>query len=272
MRINLEGKKLPILASLALAFCIFILLFFQGKSGNNEVFFAYRSESFNDAVRQYLIERRSFLEKEGYFPHDAYYFDEILKLLKPGLKELKGDEKGIIAARITVLENLKPLVVEYEKNLRADAEKDFARLAQTLDSGEIAQKRMSLGNLLQSHLELEGFEKSLNGFYASAMDENEVEGWKIERELGYTGLSFLGELRNHWRKIMLAKRQNFNVQLAMISILEEDWGLWSLDPETEEIVFAKETANTREFTNLENQWIELQKREKALFTELRFYY
>ncbi len=272
MRIDLEGKKLPVLGSIALAFCIIILLYFQSKSGDNEVFFAYRSEVFNDAVRQYLIERRSFLEKEGYFPHDAYYFDEILKLLKSGLKELKGDENGIIAARITVLEALKPLVVNYEKNLRTDAWNDIAKLAHTFESGELGQKRESLENLLQSHLELEEFEKNLNWLYAGAMDENEVEGWKIERELAYAGLSFLGELRIHWRKIMLAKRQSFNVQLAMLTILEEDWGLWNLDPKTEQMVFQKETAHSREFTKLKNQWIDLQKKEKALFAELRFYY
>ncbi len=159
---KLEGKKLPALASAALAFCIFLLLYFQSKSGDNEVLFAYRSEIFNDAVRQYLIERRSFLEEEGHSPHDDYYFDEILKLLKPGLKELKGDENGIIAARITVLEGLKPLVVDYEKKLRTNAGNDFTKLGHTLDSGDLAQKRKSLGNLLQSHLELEEFEKNLN--------------------------------------------------------------------------------------------------------------
>ena len=65
---NLRGKKLPAVASAALAFCIFLLLYFQSKSGDNEVLFAQYSEVFNDGIRQYLLERRSFMEEEGYYP------------------------------------------------------------------------------------------------------------------------------------------------------------------------------------------------------------
>ncbi len=269
---NLKGKKLPILASATLAFCIFMLLYFQGKSGDNEVLFAHRSEAFNDGIRQYLVTRRSFMEREGYFPHDAYYFDEILKLLRPGVDELRGEEKGIIEARISILENLKPLVVNYENGLQSNAQIDLSEILHSLDKDQLVEKRESLENLLQIQHELVEFEKSLNWSYARNMEEKKVDGWKIERELSYAGLSFFGDLRSHWRKMMRAKRRSIGLQLSILEILENDWGLWSADPETGEIVFAKEDDSSREYNKLEEQLVDFEKQEVTLFKELRFLY
>jgi len=134
------------------------------------------------------------------------------------------------------------------------------------------RRKKAVQNLLQNQLKLEEFEKNLNLFYVKEMREGEVEGWKIERELKYVGLSFLGELRSHWRKLMLAKRQVLEIQLRMLSLLEDGWGLWKLDPQTGAMLFPQRDAISVEFKKQGQQLVEFQMREEALFKELRYYY
>ena len=268
----MKGKNLPILASAALVFSIFILLYFQGKAGDNEVLFAHHSEISNSAVLQYLIERRSYVEREGRFPHDAYYFEEILKLLKIGADDLEGEEKAIIDARITLMQNLKPLVVNFENGQQAVAQAGIFNIDPSGNPQQLERRKRALQNLLQNQRKLEELEKNLNWLYAKEMRAGGVEGWKIERELKYAGLSFLGELRGHWGKLMLAKRQGLEIQLGMLTLLEDGWGLWLLEPQYGAIIFSNKDAISVEFKKLGQLLTEAQEREKTLFKELRYYY
>ncbi len=269
---TLDGKKLPILVSAGLALCIFLVLYFQSKSGDNEVAFAYHSEVFNNVVRQYLLERRSFLEKEGHFPHDAYYFDEILKLLKVGSDGLKGEEKAIIDARIMLLQKLKPLVVNLQSGQQTLTKLDTIQIDSIGNTGLLEEKKSTLQNLLILQRELEEFEKNFNWQYASEMEAGEVEGWKIERELTYAGLSFLGELRIHWRKLMSAKRQNLEVRIRILELLEDSREQWVIDPQSGAITFPNKGDISREYQRLGQILTEILQRQDALFKESRFLY
>ena len=261
----------PILFSLAIAASILAILILQTRAGDNEAVFGQESMVFNQWIRQYLLRRRDAVDRDRRFPDDAYYLDAIVSRLKEVEARLRGDEKSIFRARVFLIESLRHPIVAFESTHQPLHTGWAGDLASISRPGGLEGRRIQIVRCDDAIADLLSVEKTLILVFMRELKRLAVPDWKVQRELEFSGLPFLGGLRRDWRRMMSLKQKHLELRRELLELLALSPGLRAYDASGSDGVQSVDQSLKAPYEKLLASRETTDVRLRELFLKLRFY-
>jgi len=193
--------------------------------------------------------RRSFDSTNG-IKSDPAVLDKTVDVLKKASQDAQGESALVLEASTAYLGELQRLTRLYDVELKSI---ESGRLldASTLKTKEqIEQRRQVVQNFLKANSDIDRFVASSESSFRNELVRRKVSQTRMDREVAAFRESMQSR-RPLLRAIRASDKNIGDSMLAVLNLLESNWGTWKYDPISAEVLFS-DTATLDEYkTHLE---------------------
>lgn len=194
----------------------------------------------SDDVRQSL--RESYDPEKGVTNLDSGKLDRLTREFKAAAERMSGDEAIVMKANADYLTGAQKKFKAYEIALKAFTEAEVLNLATLTEKVQIESRREITRRFLEANTDFESALRDAEKIIRGNLVEARLESAKIEKAMQAYNRS-AGPQRSLTLGIRECDRQIGEAALAVLDLLEAQWGQWRYHASLNEITFSESGHN-----------------------------